>query len=246
MGSIRVTIWNEGRHEKQQEAVRKVYPEGLHGALAAYLGARPNLAVHTATLDDPDQGLPAEVLDRTDVLTWWGHGAHGEVSDELAERVQQRVLQGMGLVVLHSGHHAKVFRRLMGTSCNLRWRVADELERIWVVNPSHPIAAGLPPCFELREEMYGEYFDIPEPDELVFVSWFEGGEVFRSGCTWRRGRGKVFYFRPGHEIYPTYRDPNVLRAIENGIRWAAFAGSDAVCTDVIHAQQPFSAIGIKP
>ena len=225
MNDLRVTIWNEGRHEKTSEAVRRVYPEGLHGALAAHLGARPGLRVRTATLDEPEHGLSAAALAETDVLIWWGHLAHGEVRDEVVDCVQQRVLaDGMGLVVLHSGHYAKIFRRLMGTTANLRWREANEIERVWVVNPGHPIAAGLPDHFELREEMYGEFFDIPEPDELVFLSWFQGGEVFRSGCTWRRGRGKVFYFRPGHETYPTYRDPHVLRAIENGVRWAAFAG----------------------
>lgn len=245
MKNIRVTIWNEGRHEREQDNVRSLYPEGMHGAIATYLAGRPGLEVRTATLDDAEQGLQASVLDQTDVLTWWGHRSHGDVDDALVDRIQQRVLDGMGLIVLHSGHHAKIFRRLMGTTCNLRWRVADEIERLWVVNPSHPIAAGIPPCFELREEMYGEYFDIPEPDELVFLSWFEGGEVFRSGCTWRRGRGRVFYFRPGHEIYPTYRNPHVLRVIENAVRWASFSGSDEVRPEVVNATSPLSAIARK-
>lgn len=237
MSAIRVTIWNEGRHEQSHAAVKQLYPGGLHGALADYLGARPGLSVRTALLDQPEHGLSERALAETDVLTWWGHMAHGDVQDAVVDRVQERVLQGMGLVVLHSGHFSKVFKRLMGTSGNLRWREANEIERLWVVNPYHPIAAGVPGCIELREEMYGEFFDIPEPDELVFVSWFEGGEVFRSGCTWHRGKGKVFYFRPGHETYPTYHNPHILKVIENGVRWAAFAGN----TD-----QPNAVFNAKP
>jgi trehalose utilization protein len=242
MNPIRVTIWNEGRHEQTNEKARAMYPEGLHGALASHLGARPGLAIRTATLDEPEHGLTEAVLAETDVLTWWGHVAHGDVSDSVVDRVHQRVLDGMGLLVLHSGHHAKVFRRLLGTSCNLRWREANEIERIWVVNPAHPIAAGLPPHFELREEMYGEFFDIPPPDELVFVSWFEGGEVFRSGCTWTRGRGRIAYFRPGHETYPSYRNPHVLQVIENAVRWAAFSGTAAVAPIVVNTNEPLSPI----
>jgi trehalose utilization protein len=229
MKPIRVTIWNEYRHEKTHAAVRRIYPRGMHRQLAERLARRPGLAVRTATLDEPEHGLTDAVLQATDVLTWWGHLAHGEVRDEIAERVQRRVLDGMGLLVLHSGHMSKPFLRLMGTSGLLRWREANERERLWVVNPAHPVAAGLGPYFELpQEEMYGEYFDVPPPDELVFVSWFQGGEVFRSGAAWTRGRGRVFYFRPGHETHPTYKDANVLRVIENAVRWLAFAGNAQV------------------
>lgn len=218
-------IWNEFRHEKTDPAVQAVYPHGIHIALAEGLSAA-GFPVRTATLDEPEHGLSEAALAATDVLLWWGHMAHGEVQDAIVERVQQRVLDGMGLVVLHSGHFSKLFKRLMGTSCDLKWREVGEKERVWVVSPGHPIADGLGEHFEIEhEEMYGEFFDIPEPDELVFVSWFEGGEVFRSGCTWHRGKGKVFYFRPGHETYPTYHNADVLRVIENGIRWAQFAGS---------------------
>ena len=130
--------------------------------------------------------------------------------------------EGMGLIVLHSGHFSKPFKRLMGTDCSLRWREANDKERIWVVNPGHPIAQGLPDYFELpAEEMYGEYFGVPQPDDLVFVSWFTGGEVFRSGACWHRGMGKIFYFRPGHETYPSYHNPLVHRVLANSIRWAA-------------------------
>ena len=220
---IRVTVWNEFRHEKHTDhPASTIYPKGMHEAIAAHLKKQPDMKVGTATLDEPEHGLTDKVLANTDVLTWWGHMAHGEVSDEIVDKVQSRVLEGMGLIVLHSGHFSKIFKKLMGTTCNLIWREADEKERLWVIDPAHQIAEGLGEHFELpQEEMYGERFDIPQPDELVLVSWFQGGEVFRSGCCWHRGRGKVFYFRPGHESYPTYKDANVLKVIENAVRWAA-------------------------
>lgn len=239
---INVTIWNEGRHEQKHEAVQKVYPKGMHGAIAEHLNKSPDLKARVALLDDDaEHGLSQEVLDKTDVLTWWGHMAHKDVKDEIVDRVQKRVLDGMGLIVLHSGHYSKIFKRMMGTTGNLRWREVHEVERLWVVNPYHPISAGIETSFELREEMYGEYFDIPEPDELVFISWFEGGDVFRSGCTWHRGKGKIFYFRPGHETYPTYHNANVLRVIENAVRWAKFAGS-STANVVVNNSKPLSPI----
>jgi trehalose utilization protein len=217
--STRVTIWNEYRHEKNDEHVAEIYPEGMHGVLAAALKDAGH-EVRTATLDEPEHGLPEEVLDATDVLLWWGHAAHGEVSDETVGRVHERVLGGMGLIVLHSGHFSKIFKKLMGTTCDLKWR-HDDRERLWVVAPGHPIAEGLGEYIELEEEMYGEPFDVPQPDELVFVSHFGGGEVFRSGLCYRRGRGRIFYFRPGHEENPSYHNPDVQRVIGNAVRWAA-------------------------
>jgi len=220
--TIRVTVWGEFRHEKKNPKVKEIYPNGMHEAIAEGLRKTGDFTVRTATLDEPEHGLTAEVLANTDVLTWWGHLAHSEVSDEVVSRVRARVLEGMGLIVLHSGHFSKIFKTLMGTTCDLKWREADDHERIWVLEPGHPIAAGLGETIEIdREEMYGERFDIPEPDELIFVSWFTGGEVFRSGCTYRRGAGKVFYFRPGHETYPTYHHPDVQRVIANAAKWAA-------------------------
>lgn len=219
---VRVTIWNEFRHEKSNEKVRKLYPKGIHQAIASHLKKQAGLSIKTATLDEPEQGLPDRLIHSTDVLLWWGHQAHGEVLDSLVDKLQMRVLAGMGLIVLHSGHHSKIFRRLMGTTCNLRWREANEKERLWVVEPSHPIARGLGEYFEIpHAEMYGERFDIPTPEKVIFLSWFEGGEVFRSGCTWQRGHGKIFYFRPGHETYPIYHHPDVLQVLTNAVRWAA-------------------------
>jgi trehalose utilization protein len=220
---IRVTVWNEFLAERRNPEVGKVYPEGIHGAIAGYLREREGLEVKTATFEEPEHGLTGEVLGRTDVLIWWGHLAHSEVKDQVVEAVKRRIVEeGMGLIVLHSGHMSKIFRSLMGTTCTLKWREAGERERVWVVSPSHPIARGIEDHFDIdRSEMYGEPFDVPEPDELVFISWFKGGEVFRSGCCFRRGLGKIFYFSPGHETYPIYRDRNVLRVIENAVRWAA-------------------------
>src|SRR5207302_7742564 len=180
------------------------------------------VTVRTATLDQPQCGLSQDVVQSSDVLTWWGHSAHGQVADEVVDRVQTAVLDGMGLIVLHSGHESKIFRRLMGTSCSLIWREADDREVVWTVNPAHPIAAGVPhPVVIPRQEMYGEFFDIPQPDELVFISSFTGGDVFRSGCCYTRGWGRVFYFSPGHESFPVYYQPEVRRIIANGVRWTS-------------------------
>lgn len=218
---LRATVWNEYRHERTDEAVAGVYPDGIHAVLAQAL-RDAGITVRTATLDEPEHGLSDAVLAETDVLLWWGHAAHDEVRDEVVDRVQQRVLTGMGLIVLHSGHYAKIFKRLLGTSCSLTWREAGERERLWVVAPGHPIAKGIDGYLEVpRAEMYGEYFDVPPPDTLVFVSWFQGGEVFRSGCCFERGLGKIFYFRPGHETYPVYHQAEVQRVIVNAVRWAA-------------------------
>ena len=219
--SIKVTVWNEYFHEKTKPEIREVYPEGIHGRIAAVLGEEKDFEIRTATLDMPSHGLTDEVLEDTDVLIWWGHAKHADVQDEIAEKVKRRVLEGMGLIVLHSGHMSKPFLKLMGTGGRLKWNVLGAKERLWVIEPGHPIADGLPEYFELEhEETYGEHFQVPAPDELVFASWFSSGEVFRSGCCYKRGYGKVFYFRPGHEEYPTYFNEHVGHVIKNAVRWA--------------------------
>jgi trehalose utilization protein len=239
--TLRVTVWNEFRHERQDDAIRAVYPDGMHAAIATGLSNEPDFSVSTATLDEPEHGLTQAVLDSTDVLTWWGHQAHADVADDVVERVRERVLAGMGLLVLHSAHYSKIFKALMGTSCSLKWREEGENERIWIVNPGHPITRGLPEYIDLEhEEMYGELFDIPAPDELLMVSWFKGGEVFRSGCTFTRGLGKIFYFRPGHESFPTYYNDQVIQVLTNGIRWAAPSGGPA---PTFHNYRPLEALG---
>lgn len=220
--TIQVTVWNEFRHEKEMDSVKKIYPDGIHNAIAGYLKGAESFTVRTATLDEPEHGLTDDVLNSTDVLLWWGHCAHHEVRDDIVEKVYRRVLGGMGLIVLHSGHASKIFNKLCGTDSGaLKWRDVGEKERLWVVAPGHPIVEGLNEYIEIeKEEMYGEHFDIPEPDALVFISWFAGGEVFRSGCCFNRGKGKVFYFRPGHETFPVYHQPEIQKVIENAVKWA--------------------------
>jgi len=218
---IRVTVWNEFVHEQRNEAVKKLYPDGMHAVIAAALSEHPDITARTATLDQPEHGLTEDVLANTDVLTWWGHVAHGRVEDEIVARVRKRVLEGMGLIALHSAHFSKIFRSLLGTNCSLKWREEAEKERLWNLEPGHPITQGIGQYFEIpHAEMYGERFDIPTPDKLLFVSWFQGGEVFRSGCCWERGHGRIFYFRPGHETYPIFYQDDVKRIIVNAVRWA--------------------------
>ena len=218
---IRTVVWNEFVHERENPVVREIYPDGIHATIAGFLASDPDIAVSTATLDEPEHGLSKERLEATDVLLWWGHKAHRQVADEVVDRVAERVHQGMGLIVLHSGHFSKVFKRLMGTPCSLRWREAGERERLWAVNHSHPIVQGVGRAIELpNAEMYGEPFLVPEPMETIFISWFEGGEVFRSGLTYQRGAGRIFYFRPGHETYPVYHDAGIQTVLRNAVRWA--------------------------
>lgn len=232
--TIKVLVWNEGWHEQVDETVQAIYPDGIHGAIAA--GLRELLGdeveVSTATLGDPEHGLSEERLASTDVVLWWGHMKHDEVADEVVERVQRHVLGGMGLLVLHSGHYSKIFKTLMGTTCGLSWRNEGEREIVWTVDQTHPIAEGVEQPFVIdAQEMYGEQFDVPPPDELVFVSWFAGGEVFRSGMTFKRGRGKVFYFSPGDQEYPVYFHPQVRRVLANAVRWAVPVAGERVARE---------------
>ena len=219
--TIRVTVWGEFRHEKKNPKVAALYPQGMHETIADFLRPHTDFTVRTAWLDQPEHGLTDAVLAATDVLIWWGHMAHHDVHDDVVAKVKTRVLEGMGLIVLHSAHFSKIFKILLGTTCSLKWREATDKERLWNINPAHPITQGIGEYFEIpAEEMYGEPFGIPEPDQLIFISWFTGGEVFRSGATWQRGNGRIFYFRPGHETYPTYHHPQVQRVITNAVRWA--------------------------
>lgn len=216
---IRVTVWNEFVHEREYEGIKKIYPNGIHGCIAEFLKTQEDIVVRSATLDMPEHGLTEEVLKDTDVLIWWGHAKHEEVSDEVTERVKNYVLAGMGFIALHSAHFSKIMKSLLGTSMTLKWRHNDR-ERLWVTAPYHLIALGIPEMIEIpQEEMYGEFFDIPKPDDVVFTGWFSGGEVFRSGCTFTRGYGKIFYFQPGHEEYPIYHMENIQKIIINAVRW---------------------------
>lgn len=229
MKKCNITVWNEYMHERKFPEIANIYPEGIHNCIGDALGEK-GFTVETAWLDkDEEHGLSPELLAKTDVLFWWGHMEHEKVRDDVVDRVQRRVEEGMGLVVLHSGHGSKIFKRLMGTNTGLlKWREDGEKEILWVVDPAHPIAAGIDEKIILpEEEMYGEHFNIPAPDAQVFISWFEGGEVFRSGCCWHRGKGKVFYFRPGHEAFPIYHNPQVQQILANAANWAAPAENAA-------------------
>ena len=218
---INITVWNEFKHEKDNEQVKAIYPDGIHGTIKAFLQCEDDFCVRTATLDEPECGLTQEVLDNTDVLLWWGHMAHDKVPDEVAVRVQNAVLNGMGFIPLHSAHHSKPFRLLMGTPCHLSWREHGDLERVWIIDPSHPITQGLGRYFEIEhEEMYGEPFTIPEPEKLLMIGWYDSGEVFRSGALWERVNGKIFYFQPGHETNCSFQNEHVQRIIKNAVKWA--------------------------
>lgn len=239
--TIRVLVWNEGVHEATQPDIAAIYPAGIHGAIAdglvELLG--DEVTVRTATLADPEHGLSEDVLAETDVLLWWGHIAHDQVDDAIVERVRQRVLSGMGLLVLHSGHFSKIFTRLLGTTCSLKWRNEAERELVWTVAPTHPIAAGVEhPIVIEHQEMYGELFDIPTPDDLVFISSFAGGEVFRSGVTFTRGHGRIFYFSPGDQEYPVYFHPQIRRVLANGVRWASPVAAPAVARELPSVSNP--------
>jgi len=219
---IRVLVWNEFRHERTSERVKAVYPEGIHNAIAEFLGKEEDIEVRTACLDEENCGITKEILDETDVIIWWGHMAHGEVPDEVAALVRDAVLDGMGAVFLHSAHHSKPFKALMGTSCNLTWRETGDSEILWVIDPAHPITRGIDRYFRLEhEETYGEPFVIPNPDKVLLIGNYSGGEVFRSGVTYERGNGKIFYFQPGHETFPTFRVPEVQTIIKNAVRFVA-------------------------
>ena len=219
---IRVTVWNEFIHEKQVPEIAEIYPDGIHGYIAGFL-EKAGMKTRLASLEMPEHGLTEEVLSSTDVLVWWGHMAHEKVGDEVVQRVYEHVQNGMGLILLHSSHASKIFSKLCGTTTlNLKWRESGDKEILWVVEPGHPIVQGLGESIILEhEETYGERFDIPKPDDLVFISWFSGGEVFRSGCCYNRGRGHIFYFQPGHETFPTYHNPDIQKVICNAVRWAA-------------------------
>lgn len=218
---IKVTVWNEYVHEREYEGIAKVYPKGIHGCIADFLGAEEDIEVKCVTLDMEAQGLGEELLRDTDVLIWWSHARQDDITDENVRLIGDSVLSGMGFIGLHSAHFSKPMKALLGTSMTLKWR-NDDSEKLWCTAPYHPIAKDVPPCIDIpSEEMYGEFFDIPKPDDVVFTGWFRGGEVFRSGCTFTRGMGKIFYFQPGHEEYPIYHMPEIQKIIKNAVRWAA-------------------------
>lgn len=230
---IRVTIWNEYIHEIEYQGIAEVYPKGIHGAIADGLASESDFEIKTVTMSDPEQGLSEEVLDNTDVLIYWAHCAHDKISDEAAFRVADHVRRGMGFIPLHSAHMSKPIIKLLGTTMTLSWK-NDDSEKLYTTCPTHPIAAGIPSCIYIpHEEMYGEFFDIPKPDDVIFTGWFKGGCVFRSGVTFSRGYGKIFYFQPGHEEYPIYHMPVIHQILKNAIRWAAPANGINTLPEII-------------
>ncbi len=219
---INVTIYNEFKHEQMNPDVQRIYPQGIHTVLKSFLEKDEAIGlIRLATLENHEQMLTQEALDDTDVMIWWGHMAHHLVSDEVARRVVLRVWQGMGFLALHSAHASKPFQMLLGTDTQmLRWRENGERVRLWNIAKNHPITQGLGETFVVpHDETYGEPFDIPDPDQIIFLSWFEGGEVFRSGCVWRRGQGQIFYLQNGHETYPVYHQSEIQRIITNAVKW---------------------------
>lgn len=235
---IRVTIWNEFIHEKENEEIKKIYPKGIHGCIKEFLETEQDLQIVCRTLDMPNQGIDEETLKNTDVLIWWSHINQDVITDENVDLIQSYVQRGMGLIALHSAHFSKIMRRLLGTSMTLKWRHGDK-ERLWCVNPTHPIAKDVPECITLlKEEMYGEYFDIPTPDDVIFLGWFSGGEVFRSGVTFHNGYGKIFYFQPGHEEYPIYHDAGIQKIITNAVYWAYQSRKQEKALDCVAVTEP--------
>ena len=235
--ALRVTIWNEFRHEKTSEKAKSIYPEGIHSYIKSFVES-DDVVVTLAALDDPEQGISDELLNNTDVLLWWGHMAHREVNDDLVCRIRERVYNGMGFIPLHSGHHSKPFKAILGTTGNLTWG-REQKAIVWNIAPTHPIAEGIPSNFELFEELYSEPFYIPKPDDLIFATWFEDGNLFRGGATYTRGLGKIFYFHPGHETCESFKNPHVQQIIKNAIQWCAPAKVDkAFDTLCIHQTVP--------
>ncbi|MDA1191131.1 MAG: ThuA domain-containing protein [Candidatus Poribacteria bacterium] len=217
MSPIRALCWSE------RTEPLSVYPDGIDGAVADAL-KEIGVEVKTAKMDDPEHGLSEEVLAETDVLFWWSHIRNGDLSEDVNARVVKHVLaRGMGFVPIHSALFAKPFQTILGCTGNIGgWDHNQAPENVYVIDQNHPIAEGLGAKFVLPEtEMYVEPFDVPPPDELIFISSFSRGEVFRSGMTWYRGRGRIFYFRPGHETYKVLFEEPCRKVFQNAARWGA-------------------------
>ncbi len=219
---MKVTIVCEYNSSMDSLEGKKAYPNGMGNCLKDFLQSAYD-DVTLITYDDKGADeLTDDIIEKTDVMFWWGHWYHGAILEELADKIVSRVQRGMGMVFLHSAHMSKPFKKLIGSTGTLKWREVGEHERLWCVDMSHPIAEGLGEYIDIpQEEMYGEPFDIPKPDELVYIGWFQGGEVFRGGCVFKRGRGKFFYFNPGHETYPTYRILKIQKLLIQACEYVA-------------------------
>ncbi len=271
---VRVLVWDERQKEQKQ-----VYANFLGNEIANHLRSRQGFTVQSVGLDDPQQGLPDEVLDQAQVLIWWGHVRHTEIKPEKGRQIVERVKAGkLALIALHSAHWSTPFIEAMyertridarrrypdaatkiefvpmagflaptydslltpayyalhagGVVKNVRvdlpncvfpsYRHDAKHSRVTMLHPEHPIAQGVPPVFEVSQtEMYDEPFHVPEPDAVIFQETFRDGGWFRGGMVWTLGKGKVFYFRPGHETYPVFKEEYPLRILENAARWLA-------------------------
>jgi len=215
---VKALVWSEFTEPKD------VYPKGIHGDIAEYLNASGNVEAKVVQLSDPDQGVSQAMLDWADVLLWWGHQKHRDVTDETVQRIVKSVKEGgMGYFAMHSAHYSRGLIAILGTPCGLGSVGDGGAESISVVMPDHPIAKGVSDFVVPRTEYFGEPFGVPEPEAVVFKSTFEKGDNiwFRSGCCWTVGKGRVFYFRPGHETYPIMRQPEVQKVIYNATLWSA-------------------------
>jgi trehalose utilization protein len=228
MADIRVTIFCE-HNQDRYEPVKSVYPDGMHAAIAGAYDEESGFRVTIATQDMPEHGLSKEVLNETDVLIWWSHIDNNLLSDAVANEVCKRVVRdGMGFVALHSACYSKPWQRLLGIEYEagewgrFRTMPKGEKERLWVVTPGHAICEGIGDCIEIpQDEMYGEPMLMPDPDKLLFIAWWEGGDVCRSGTLFERGRGKIFGFTPGHETFPIYYQPEIRQVLRNAARFLA-------------------------
>jgi trehalose utilization protein len=276
--SIHVLMWDE-RQPRQEEA----YDNWIGNEIVARLKASTkNMQFRSVALDDPDQGLSDENLAWADVVLWWGHARHSDVTWVHAKKVADLVQSGdINIAILHSAHWARPFVELMNRRsiedalayiekqnpgkkithetvsppkersapmrgsvltpayygynkgktavhgiihlpwcCFPAFRNDGEPSTLITKNPYHPIAKGLPPTFKIPlTEMYDEPFHIPNPDEVIFEETWETGEWFRSGLIWNMGGGKVFYFRPGHETYPVFKQDKIIQVLANACEW---------------------------
>ncbi|MFH1372026.1 MAG: ThuA domain-containing protein [Planctomycetota bacterium] len=216
-----VVVWSEGT------APKNVYPNDICGAIAEGLKELKDWDVVEARLSDPNQGLPDELLNRADVLIWWGHKKHNQVRDGLVDKIVSRVKdEGMGFISLHSSHFARPNIKLMGTPCSWKEYLGDSNTlKITVKDPNHPIARGVEDFTIYHDERYSEPYAVPQPLAVVFEGTYTldngGTDTSRQGLTWEIGKGRVFYFQPGHETNPVFFDPNIRRIISNAVEWAA-------------------------
>ena len=217
MGKVKALVWSEFTEPKD------VYPKGIHGDIAAHLNAGGEVEAKVVQLADPDQGVSDADLEWADVLLWWGHKHHGKVTDETIGRIVKAVKEGgMGYFAIHSAHYSRGLIALLEDKCGLGGVGDGGAETVSVVAPDHPIAKGVKDFVIPRVEYFIEPFTVPEPEAVVFRSTYEKTDGwFRTGCCWTVGKGRVFYFRPGHETYPIIRQPEVQKCIYNGALWAA-------------------------